>query len=184
MKLAQGEFKELNKALKGIDFSSERYEFQFMPSKKYRNYYEMIMDDFNVTQGESLFSGIFHEAHKDVIEELFEQLEETMIMSDMGVETSVGICEELRKRIKERGITDPSLIMELIQEIVAEMMGDDTELDLSSKPSVIMVIGVNGAGKRCVISLRTTAKRLLLQRQILSVRRQLTSFRCGLTAPE
>ena len=74
MKLAQGEFKELNKALKGIDFSSERYEFQFMPSKKYRNYYEMIMDDFNVTQGESLFSGIFHETHKDVIEELFEQL--------------------------------------------------------------------------------------------------------------
>ena len=74
MKLAQGEFKELNKALKGIDFSSERYEFQFMPSKKYRSYYEMIMDDFNVIQGESLFSGMFHEAHKDVIEELFEQL--------------------------------------------------------------------------------------------------------------
>ena len=60
-------------------------------------------------------------------EELFEQLEETMIMSDMGVETSVQICEELRKRIKERGITDPSVIMELIQEIVAEMMGDDID---------------------------------------------------------
>ena len=84
-------------------------------------------------------------------EELFEQLEETMIMSDMGVETSVQICEELRKRIKERGITDPSVIMELIQEIVAEMMGDDIELDLSSKPSVIMVIGVNGAGETTTI---------------------------------
>lgn len=84
-------------------------------------------------------------------EELFEQLEETMIMSDMGVETSVQICEELRKRIKEIGITDPSVIMELIQEIVAEMMGDDIELDLSSKPSVIMVIGVNGAGKTTTI---------------------------------
>ena len=84
-------------------------------------------------------------------EELFEQLEETMIMSEMGVETSVQICEELRKRIKERGITDPSVIMELIQEIVAEMMGDDIELDLSSKPSVIMVIGVNGAGKTTTI---------------------------------
>lgn len=84
-------------------------------------------------------------------EELFEQLEETMIMSDMGVGTSVQICEELRKRIKERGITDPSVIMELIQEIVAEMMGDDIELDLSSKPSVIMVIGVNGAGKTTTI---------------------------------
>jgi len=86
-----------------------------------------------------------------IYEELFEQLEETMIMSDMGVETSVQICEELRKRIKERGITDPSVIMELIQEIVAEMMGDDIELDLSSKPSVIMVIGVNGAGKTTTI---------------------------------
>lgn len=84
-------------------------------------------------------------------EELFEQLEETMIMSDMGVETSVQICEELRKRIKERGVTDPSLIMEMIQEIVAEMMGDDTGLDLSVSPSVIMVIGVNGAGKTTTI---------------------------------
>lgn len=53
-------------------------------------------------------------------EELFEQLEETMIMSDMGVETSVQICEELRKRIKEQGITDPSVIMDMIQEIVFE----------------------------------------------------------------
>lgn len=84
-------------------------------------------------------------------EELFEQLEETMIMSDMGVETSVGICEELRKRIKERGITDPALIMELIQEIVAEMMGEDIEIDISGKPAVIMVIGVNGAGKTTTI---------------------------------
>lgn len=84
-------------------------------------------------------------------EELFEQLEETMIMSDMGVETSVEICQRLRKVIKERGVKDPSLIMELIQEITADMMGEDAELDLSSKPSVIMVIGVNGAGKTTTI---------------------------------
>ncbi len=84
-------------------------------------------------------------------EELFEQLEETMIMSDMGVETSVEICSQLRKIIKERGIKDPSVIMELIQEIVADMMGEDIQLDLSSKPSVIMVIGVNGAGKTTTI---------------------------------
>ena len=84
-------------------------------------------------------------------EELFEQLEETMIMSDMGVETSVEICAQLRKRIKERGVIDPALIMELIQEIVAEMMGEDNSLDISSKPAVIMVIGVNGAGKTTTI---------------------------------
>lgn len=74
MKVAQGEFKELNKALNDIVFSNEKYEFIFMPSKRYRQYYEMIMDDFNAMQGESIFSGIFHENHKEVIEELFEKL--------------------------------------------------------------------------------------------------------------
>ena len=74
MKTAQGEFKELNKALQDIVFSNEKYEFLFMPSKRYRQYYEMIMDDFNAMQGESIFSGIFHETHKAVIDELFERL--------------------------------------------------------------------------------------------------------------
>ena len=74
MKTAQTEFKELNKALNDIAFSNEKYEFMYMPSKKYRQYYEMIMDDFNAMQGESIFSGMFHENHKAVIEELFERL--------------------------------------------------------------------------------------------------------------
>ncbi len=74
MKQAQSEFKELNKALKDIIFSNERYEFLYLPSKRYRQYYEMIMDDFNAMQGESIFSGLFHETHKEVIDELFEKL--------------------------------------------------------------------------------------------------------------
>ncbi len=84
-------------------------------------------------------------------DELFEELEETMIMSDIGVETSEEICDRLRKKLKERGITDRKKIMVLIQEIISEMMGDDTGLDLSVSPSVIMVIGVNGAGKTTTI---------------------------------
>lgn len=84
-------------------------------------------------------------------EELFEQLEETMIMSDIGVETSVEICSRLRRKIKERGITDPAMIMDLLQEIVAEIMGEDNLLDLENAPAVIMVIGVNGAGKTTTI---------------------------------
>ena len=74
MKQAQSEFRELNKALKDITFSNERYEFIYMPSGHYRNYYDMIMDDFNVVQGESIFSGLFHENHKEVIDELFSKL--------------------------------------------------------------------------------------------------------------
>ncbi len=84
-------------------------------------------------------------------EELFEQLEETMIMSDMGVDTSVEICSRLRGLVKERGVKDPAKIMDLIEEIIGDMMGSDTELDLSTRPSVIMVIGVNGAGKTTTI---------------------------------
>ncbi len=84
-------------------------------------------------------------------EELFEELEEQMIMSDIGVETSVEICMRVRKKVKERGITDPNDIMELIYEVISEIMGDDTGLDLSVSPAVIMVIGVNGAGKTTTI---------------------------------
>lgn len=84
-------------------------------------------------------------------EELFEELEETMIMCDIGVDTSVQICEQLRKKVKERGITDPKEIMGLIQEIISEMMGEDTQIDTSTKPSIIMVIGVNGVGKTTTI---------------------------------
>ena len=54
-------------------------------------------------------------------EELFEQLEETMIMGDMGAETAIQICDQLRGMVKERGITDPNDIMGLIQEITTGM---------------------------------------------------------------
>lgn len=84
-------------------------------------------------------------------EDLFEQLEETMIMSDIGVDTSVEICEQLRKKVKEKGITDPKDIMGLIQEIISDMMGEDTGIDTSTTPSIIMVIGVNGVGKTTTI---------------------------------
>lgn len=84
-------------------------------------------------------------------EDLFEQLEETMIMGDMGADTAIQICDQLRDMVKERGITDPNEIMGLIQEITTGMLGEDEGLDLSTKPSVILVIGVNGAGKTTTI---------------------------------
>ena len=100
-----------------------------------------------------LFGGIQRVLNSFTVidEELFDQLEEQMIMSDIGVETSEEICDRLRKKIKERGITDPKEIMGLIHEVIAEIMGDDTGLDLTVSPAVIMVIGVNGAGKTTTI---------------------------------
>lgn len=74
IKQAQGEFKELNRSLSEIHFSREQYEFLYEPSRRLKRYYQMIMDDFNILQGESIFSGMFNETHREVIEELFEKL--------------------------------------------------------------------------------------------------------------
>lgn len=71
---AQGEFKELNRSLAEIHFSREQYEFLYEPSSRLKKYYQMIMDDFNIMQGESIFSGLFNQNHREVIEELFEKL--------------------------------------------------------------------------------------------------------------
>ena len=84
-------------------------------------------------------------------EELFEELEEILIMSDIGVNTASKICDELRARIKKDGVTDPSLIKGMLKEIVAEMVAGDVELKINTKPSIILVIGVNGAGKTTTI---------------------------------
>ena len=84
-------------------------------------------------------------------EDLFEELEELLVMSDVGVETSVKICDELRSRVKQNGITDPNQIKGLMHDIIIEMLGDDTALKLNTKPSVILVIGVNGVGKTTTI---------------------------------
>ena len=84
-------------------------------------------------------------------EELFEELEELLVMGDVGVETSVFITGELRKKIKEKGITDPAQIMAELQETVQELLSGDDALHLSTRPSVILVIGVNGVGKTTTI---------------------------------
>ncbi len=80
-------------------------------------------------------------------EELFEELEELLVMGDVGVATATKICDELRDRVKKKGIKDPSLIMNEIAELSAEMLSENTEMVLNTKPSVILVIGVNGVGK-------------------------------------
>lgn len=100
-------------------------------------------------------------------EELFEELEETMIMSDMGMPTAEHITELLRKKVKEQGVTDPKVIKDLLEEIITELLGQDEGLKLSTAPSVILVIGVNGVGKTTTIGklaarLKSEGKKVML----------------------
>ena len=80
-------------------------------------------------------------------EDLFEELEEILVMSDVGMVTAQKITSLLRQKVKETGTTDPEQIKVMLREIVADMLRGGNEVNLNSKPSVILVIGVNGAGK-------------------------------------
>lgn len=104
---------------------------------------------------------------KKIDEELFEELEELLVMGDVGVPTAEKICDELRERVKKEKITDPSEINYLLCEITADLLRGNQELNISTKPSVILVIGVNGVGKTTTIGklandLKSRSKRVTL----------------------
>ena len=84
-------------------------------------------------------------------EELFEELEELLVMGDVGVDTATYITGQLRERVKQKGLTDPALIMEELQGTVAQLLEGDDSLHIATQPSVILVIGVNGVGKTTTI---------------------------------
>jgi len=84
-------------------------------------------------------------------DDLFEELEEILVMGDVGANTASHICRTLREQVKEQGITDPAAIRTLLKGIVADMLEGGQELTLNTKPSVILVIGVNGVGKTTTI---------------------------------
>ena len=80
-------------------------------------------------------------------EDMLEELEELLICSDIGASTTEYILDELRERIKEKRLTDPEDAKKELKEILLSLVGENEPLKLSTKPSVILVIGVNGVGK-------------------------------------
>ena len=100
-------------------------------------------------------------------EDFFDELEESLIMADVGAVTSARICENLRKKVKEEGLSDPASVKGALKEIIAQMLAGDEALNLPTKPSIILVIGVNGVGKTTTIgklahNLHEDGKKVLL----------------------
>ena len=100
-------------------------------------------------------------------EDFFEELEENLIMADVGAVTAARICDRLRKKVKEEGLASPEQVRSGLKQIISQMLEGPSELDLSTKPSVILVIGVNGVGKTTTIgklanNLRQQGKKVLL----------------------
>ena len=96
--------------------------------------------------------GIFNGFSK-LTDEFYDELEESLILADMGMDTTMKAVDELRRRTKERRIKDTEGARSCMKEILAEMLTvGDLELDLSTKPSVVLFIGVNGVGKTTTIA--------------------------------
>ena len=111
----------------------------------------------------NIFSGLF-----SIDEDFFEELEETLILSDMGVDTSTEAVDTLRERVKANKIKDPEEVKACLREILVETLDvGDPALDLTDKPAVLLMIGVNGVGKTTTIGklahqLKQAGNRVLL----------------------
>ena len=95
----------------------------------------------------NIFSGFF-----SVDEDFFEELEENLILSDMGMDTTLEAVETLRERVKANKIKEPEEVKACLREILVEMLDvGSTALELTDKPAVVLMIGVNGVGKTTTI---------------------------------
>lgn len=84
-------------------------------------------------------------------EDLFEELQESLIMGDVGVGTSQKICNILKNKVKSEGISDPTKVKGLLEQTVSELLKGDDSFHVNTKPCIILVIGVNGVGKTTTI---------------------------------
>lgn len=90
-------------------------------------------------------------AFTKIDEDLYEELEEALIMADIGVETSLYIIEKLREKVKDEKIHDPAEVKDAIIRVITEILEKDDEPFELPHPSVVLVIGVNGVGKTTTI---------------------------------
>lgn len=116
-----------------------------------------------VQKVEQLFTG-----HTKIDDDLYEELEELLIRSDVGVNTSLELVRRLREEVKSRKISEAGELQTVLQELIAEMLGEQQTLNnAAGGPSIILVVGVNGVGKTTTIGklanhLRQEGKRVLL----------------------
>ncbi len=88
----------------------------------------------------------------EITDDFYDELEETLILSDLGGKTAEDIVDSLKSKVKENKLKTCDECRDALKEIISDMLGEDTPLDISTTPSVILVIGVNGVGKTTSIA--------------------------------
>ena len=99
----------------------------------------------------SMITGVFT-GFSQIDDDFYDELEESLILADMGVETTMSAVERLRKTVKEQHLKTPEEAKEALKDILTDMLlVEDKSVNPGGKPSVILVIGVNGVGKTTTI---------------------------------
>ena len=137
----------------------------------------------NIVSGiDSVFSGF-----SSIDDDFYEELEETMIMGDMGVRATEEIIEELKQKVKENKVKDPQACRQLLIDTIREKMDlGENAYEFENRKSIVMLIGVNGVGKTTSVGklaghLKAMDKKVVRRRRTLSVRRRLNSLPNGHT---
>lgn len=88
-------------------------------------------------------------SYKKIDEDLFEELEEILITSDMGVQTTMEVVEDLKDRVRKEKISDPLEVKQLLMDKITEILEElpDSKINIEPSPAIILVVGVNGVGK-------------------------------------
>ena len=127
-------------------------------------FFEKIKQGLSKTA--SSISSVFTASELD--DEFYDDLEESLILADLGMDTTVKAVEKLRLLVRDRHIKTVAEAKEALREVLCDMLDvGDSALNLSTKPSVVLVIGVNGVGKTTTIGkianqLRQDGKKVLL----------------------
>lgn len=117
--------------------------------EKKRGFFSRLVEGLNKTR-ENIVSGIdsIFSGFSAIDDDFYEELEETLIMGDIGIQTTMTIMEDLRKKVKEQHIKDPSQCKQLlIDSIRSQMDLGENAYEFENRQSVVLVIGVNGVGK-------------------------------------
>ena len=132
------------------------------------NFFEKIKQGLKKTRDNisQKISGIINSFTK-IDEEFFEELQEILIIADVGAKTSEVICQRLREEVKKTGEKDPQKIKELLVVVIKELLSGESELKINTVPSIILVVGVNGVGKTTTIGklasmLKNQGKKVLI----------------------
>lgn len=116
-------------------------------------FFDKIKEGLSKTRNalSNTLGGVFS-GFSELDDDFFDELEESLILADLGVDTSVKATELLRKAIREQHLKTPEEAKTALKEILVDMLNvGDTALNLSTKPAVVLVIGVNGVGKTTTI---------------------------------